>query len=95
LLSRMAVYDVPAPTEEQAAAIGQRIYAGLLRELKLKNIDAELGAGVLQKLAEISPREMRKALLDGLGHAVASGRTTLLPEDVRIKSDTGKRRIGF
>lgn len=95
LLSRMAVYDVPTPTEEQAAAIGQRIYAGLLRELKLKNLDAELGTGVLQKLAEISPREMRKALLDGLGHAVASGRTSLLPEDVRIKSDSGKRRIGF
>lgn len=35
LLSRMAVYEVPAPTSEQAAAIAQRLYAGLLRELKL------------------------------------------------------------
>ncbi len=95
LLSRMAVYEVPSPTEEQAAAIGQRIYAGLLRELKLKDLDAELGAGVLQKLAEISPREMRKTLLDGLGFAVADGRTRLLPEDIRIKSDAGRRKIGF
>lgn len=95
LLSRMAVYEVPAPTSEQAAGIGQRMYAGLLRELKLKNLEPELGEGVLQKLAGISPREMRKALLDGLGGAVEEGRTRLLPEDIRVKADPGKRKIGF
>jgi ATP-dependent Lon protease len=30
-LNRMAVYEVPAPTPEQAAGIAQRMYAGLLR----------------------------------------------------------------
>jgi ATP-dependent Lon protease len=38
---------------------------------------------------------MRKALLDGLGYAVAAKRTSLVPEDVRVKADTGRRRIGF
>ncbi|QDZ27818.1 AAA family ATPase [Noviherbaspirillum sp. UKPF54] len=95
LLSRMAVYEVPAPNAEQAAAIAQRVYGGLLRELKLQNMEAELRGKVLDKLSEISPREMRKALLDGLGYAVAAGRTELLAEDVRVKSDSGKRRIGF
>lgn len=95
LLSRMAVYDVPPPTPEQAAGIGQRIYAGLLHELKLRDLDPELGDGVCEKLAEISPREMRKVLLDALGFAVADGRTALLPEDIRIRSEAGKRKIGF
>lgn len=95
LLSRMAVYEVPAPTPQQAAGIGQRIYAGLLRELKLKDLDTELKEGVLGKLADVSPREMRKALLDGLGYAVAAGRTALVPEDLHIKGDCGKRKIGF
>ncbi|HJV52252.1 MAG TPA: AAA family ATPase [Noviherbaspirillum sp.] len=95
LLSRMAVYEVPAPTHEQAAVIAQRVYAGLLRELKLQDMAAELSGKVLDKMAEISPREMRKALLDGLGFAVAAGRAELLPEDVRVKNDAGKRRIGF
>ncbi|WP_238482358.1 AAA family ATPase [Noviherbaspirillum aridicola] len=95
LLSRMAVYDVPAPTTEQAAVIAQRVYAALLRELKLKQIDENLSENVLDKLAEVSPREMRKALLDGLGHAVAAGRDRLVPEDVRVKSDPARRRIGF
>jgi ATP-dependent Lon protease len=95
LLSRMAVYEVPSPTPEQAAGIGQRIYVGLLRDLKLKHLDTELSDGVLNKLSETSPREMRKALLDGLGFAVAAGRTALKPEDLRVRSDSGKRKIGF
>jgi ATP-dependent Lon protease len=95
LLSRMAVYEIPSPTTEQAAGIAQRIYIGLLRELKLKNLDADLSDPVLDKVAEVSPREMRKALLDGLGFAVAAGRTALVPEDLRIKTDSHKRKIGF
>ncbi|MGH8806666.1 MAG: AAA family ATPase [Noviherbaspirillum sp.] len=95
LLSRMAVYEVPAPTPEQAAGIAKRVYAGLLRELKLRHVDENLPDSVLDKLSEVSPREMRKALLDGLGFAVAAGRSSLVPEDVRMKGDHGKRKIGF
>lgn len=95
LLSRMAVYEVPVPTTEQAAIIARRVYAALLRELKLKQIDEDLSENVLDKLSEVSPREMRKALLDGLGHAVAAGRDHLVPEDVRLRQDAGRRRIGF
>jgi len=95
LLSRMAVYDVPSPTPEQAAVIAQRVYDGLLKELRLKNVDEDLPDNVLDKLSDVSPREMRKALLDGLGFAVAAGRSSLVPEDLRLKSDSGKRRIGF
>jgi ATP-dependent Lon protease len=95
LLSRMAVYDVPSPTPEQSAVIAQRVYDGLLKELRLKNVDEDLPDNVLDKLSDVSPREMRKALLDGLGFAVAAGRSSLVPEDLRLKSDGGKRRIGF
>ncbi|TFW10195.1 AAA family ATPase [Oxalobacteraceae bacterium OM1] len=95
LLSRMAVYEVPSPTPDQAAGIAQRIYAGLLKELKLKEMDADLPANVLDKMTEVSPREMRKSLLDGLGFAVAAARSALTPEDIRLKPDPVKRRIGF
>ncbi len=95
LLSRMAVYEVPVPTPDQAAGIAQRVYIGLLRELRLENVDEDLPDNVLGKLSEVSPREMRKALLDGLGFAVAAGRRSLVPEDVRLKADPGKRKIGF
>jgi ATP-dependent Lon protease len=95
LLSRMAVYEVPAPTPEQAAGIAQRIYAGLVAELKLFKFAHELPTAVLDKLAGVSPRDMRKTLLDGLGYAAADGRDEVTVQDIRIKPAPGKSRIGF
>jgi ATP-dependent Lon protease len=95
LLSRMAVYQVPAPTPEQAAGIAQRVYAALLRELKLHKMEPELRAAVLERLSDVSPREMRKTLLDGLGFAVASGRAALKLEDIRLRPDPCRRKMGF
>jgi ATP-dependent Lon protease len=96
LLNRMAVYEVPAPTPEQAAGIAQRMYAGLLRELKLAvRSRRRSGDAVLDKLAGVSPRDLRKTLLDGLGYAVADGRERVLAADIRIKPALGRKRIGF
>ena len=95
LLNRMAVYEVPTPTPEQAAGIAQRMYAGLRDELNLAAFDPQLGETVLDKLAGVSPRDLRKTLLDGLGHAVAAGRERVSVDDIRIKPTPGKGRIGF
>jgi ATP-dependent Lon protease len=95
LLNRMAVYEVPAPTLEQAAGIAQRIYAGLLRELNLPAFEPLLAETVLDKLAAVSPRDLRKTLLDSLGYAVAAGRDHVAADDVRLKPTPGKGRIGF
>ena len=95
LLNRMAVYDVPAPTPRQAAGIAQRIYQGLLKALNLAAFDPLLDEAVLERLAGVSPRDLRKTLLDGLGHAVADGREHVVAADIRIKATPGKGRIGF
>jgi ATP-dependent Lon protease len=95
LLNRMAVYEVPAPTPEQAAGIAQRIYASLLRELKLTAFEDKLADAVLDKLVGVSPRDLRKTLLDSLGYAVAANREHVNVEDVRLKPTPGKGRIGF
>ncbi|GAB3397660.1 AAA family ATPase [Massilia agilis] len=95
LLNRMAVYEVPAPTPEQAASIAQRMYRALLGELNLQGFDDQLAGAVLDKLAPVSPRDLRKTLIDALGYAVADGRTRLALEDVRIKGTPGRSRIGF
>ncbi len=95
LLNRMAVYEVPAPTLEQAAGIAQRMYASLLKELNLDGFDERLMDAVLDKLAPVSPRDLRKTLLDSLGYAVADGRSHVTLDDVRLKPTPGKGRIGF
>ncbi|RJG06059.1 hypothetical protein D3870_08590 [Noviherbaspirillum cavernae] len=57
--------------------------------------EAALPESVLGKLSDMSPGEMRKALLDGMSFAVTAGRNTLIVDDVRFKSDGCKRKIGF
>ncbi|GAB3426855.1 AAA family ATPase [Massilia solisilvae] len=95
LLNRMAVYEVPPPTPEQAASIAQRMYRSLLGELNLQGFDDQLAGAVLDKLAPVSPRDLRKTLIDALGYAVADGRSHVALEDVRIKGTPGRARIGF
>ncbi|HWJ93714.1 MAG TPA: AAA family ATPase [Telluria sp.] len=95
LLNRMAVYEVPAPTPEQAAGIAQRMYRMLLGELNLQGFDERLSDVVLDKLAPVSPRDLRKTLIDSLGYAVEAGRGHVVVEDVRLKATPGKGRIGF
>ena len=95
LLNRMAVYEVPAPTREQAAGIAQRMYGSLLRELNLHGFEERLAEAVLDKLAPVSPRDLRKTLLDSLGYAVADGREHVNVEDIHLRPMPGKARIGF
>ncbi|MES2299004.1 MAG: AAA family ATPase [Pseudomonadota bacterium] len=95
LLNRMAVYEVPVPTPEQAAGIAQRIYGALLRELNLAKFAPQLGAAALDKLIPVSPRDMRKTLLDSLGYAVAAGRDEVGADDIHLKPTPGRARIGF
>jgi ATP-dependent Lon protease len=47
LLNRMAVYQVPAPTAEQAAGIAQRIYRALLQEINLAMFATRLEPAVI------------------------------------------------
>ncbi|QOL49970.1 AAA family ATPase [Massilia litorea] len=95
LLNRMAVYEVPAPTASQAAGIAQRMVAALLVELNLPGFDARLPDAVLDKLAPVAPRDLRKTLLDSLGYAVADGRAHVTVADVRLRGVPGRARIGF
>lgn len=94
LLNRMAVYEIPKPSIEQTAAIGKRMFEGLLKELSLTGFSTDIGNDVIAKLSEVAPRDMRKILLDGLGHAVESGRKELCVTDLHMKIKT-KSRIGF
>ena len=51
---------------------------------------------VLEQLASIPPRDMRKLLLDAFGTAQLAGRDHLVPEDIDSRKLCGRRaRVGF
>jgi len=95
ILNRMHVYEIDPPDAEGAARIAQAIY----REIRGahdwgKTFPEAPGAMVLEKLAALSPREMRRAVLAAFGNAKIAGRAELRPEDVQ-DARALKRRIGF
>jgi ATP-dependent Lon protease len=96
ILNRMNVYEIEPPDAEGARRIAQ----GLYRDIRGahawgKKFPEELDGGVLQKLASIAPREMRRALMGAFGNAKLAGRTELLADDLMLERTFKRQRIGF
>jgi len=95
ILNRMNVFEVPAPTREQARAIAQRLYRALREEHGWgRRFAPEATDEVLDALAELAPREMRRALMTGFGNARLAERDALAAEDLP-RAGNGKPRAGF
>jgi len=95
ILNRMHVYEIEAPDADGAARIALAIY----REIRGahdwgKRFPQAPAAAVTEKLAALSPREMRRAVLAAFGNAKIAGRAELRPEDVQDARGQ-RRRIGF
>ena len=95
ILNRMHVYEIEPPDAEGAARIALAIY----REIRCahdwgKRFPEAPAAAVVDKLAALSPREMRRAVLAAFGNAKVAGRAELRPEDVQDARGP-RRRIGF
>ena len=59
-----------------------------------KHFDPEPDNDVLECLAEMAPRDMRRALMTGFGNARLAGQRTLKVDDIP-KASQGKSKIGF
>jgi ATP-dependent Lon protease len=95
ILNRMHVYEIEPPDAEGAARIALAIY----REIRGahdwgKRFPESPDATVVEKLAALSPREMRRAVQSAFGNAKLAGRAELGPEDIQ-DGRGAKRRIGF
>ena len=94
ILSRMAVYDVPSPTKDEAFFIAQRIYDGIRAELQW-DFEPSLPESIYELVTAIPPREMRKKLMDAMASAVRDKRQALRPTDLKATHAKQTRGIGF
>ncbi|GIX22794.1 MAG: ATPase AAA [Caldimonas sp.] len=95
ILNRMNVYTVPAPDREAARKIALRLYASIRAEHDWgARFEPEPQEAVLDRLAELAPREMRRAWMTAFGNAKLERRSRI---EVRDLPDLGTRRspIGF
>jgi ATP-dependent Lon protease len=95
ILNRMNVFEIDAPTHDQARCIARNLYRAIRAEHGWGARFAEDPADdVLDLLAELAPREMRRALMTGFGNARLAQRGEIETGDLP-KCGNAKGRIGF
>ncbi len=93
--NRMNVFWVDAPDPDAARQIARNLYRSIRDAHGWgQRFDAEPGDDVLDQLAELAPRDMRRALLTGFGNARLDNRDTMLAGDLP-RASARKGGIGF
>lgn len=95
ILNRMNVFEIEPPSPEAARQIACNLYQTIRSEHGWgQRFAPEPASNVLEALAELAPREMRRALMTGFGNARLAGRDQITTDDLPRPSQ-GKSRIGF
>jgi ATP-dependent Lon protease len=95
ILNRMNVYAIDRPDADGSRRIALAVYRDIL-DAHHWQFPAQPSEGVLERLAAIPPRDMKKLLLDAFGTARLAGRDELVPEDIDARKLCGRKaRVGF
>ena len=95
ILNRMNVYSIDRPDAEGSRRIALAVYREIL-DAHNWPFPAEPSESVVDRLASVPPRDMRKLLLDAFGTAQLANRDYLVLEDIDAKKLCGRRaRVGF
>lgn len=95
IINRMNVFEVKAPSFEAARRIAFNMYVSIRNGHGWGNkFSPEPTDDVLDALAKLGPREMRRALMEGFGNTRLNNRDIIMPEDLG-KKGAEKTNIGF
>ena len=95
ILNRMNVFEIEAPSFEAARRIARNLYQSIRAEHGWgERFDAEPADDVLDQLATLAPRDMRRSLMTGFGNAQLDRRGAITVEDLP-RSSSPKGKMGF
>lgn len=95
IMNRMNVFEIEAPSPEEARRIARNLYRSIRAEHDWGRLLAEDPSDdVLDQLATLAPREMRRALMTGFGNARLARRDEVRVDDLP-RASAGKTRMGF
>ena len=95
ILNRMNVFEIESPSPEAARQIARQLYDSIRGDHDWGRLLAvEPGPDVLDQLATLAPRDMRRALMTGFGNARLAGRDEVRSEDLP-RASAARSRIGF
>lgn len=96
ILNRMNVYEVQMPDRDAARAIAQRLYVGIRAAHDWgRRFEPEPADEVLDALAALAPREMRRAWMTAFGNARLDGRDRIELRDLPAGGGGRRGPIGF
>ena len=95
IMNRMNVFEIEAPSFEAARQIAHHMYVSILGEHDWGlRFAPEPADDLLDLLAELAPREMRRALMTGFGNARLASRAEVVAADLPKPGDR-RSKIGF
>jgi ATP-dependent Lon protease len=95
ILNRMNVFEIEAPTFEAARQIARNLYASIRSDHGWgAQFDPDPSDDLLDQLAELAPRDMRRALMTAFGNARLDDRGQLAVDDLP-KAGSAKGKLGF
>jgi ATP-dependent Lon protease len=95
ILNRMNVFEIEAPSFPEARRIARHLYVAIRSEHGWgSRFEAEPSDDLLDQLAELAPRDMRRALMTGFGNARLQDRCEISVDDLP-KAGSAKGKIGF
>lgn len=94
ILNRMNVYEVPRPDRDAARSIAAALYRSIVADHDW-GFPPEAEAEVLDCLAGMPPRDMKKRLLAAFGTAKLDGRDHLESRDFNTSGNGRTRKMGF
>lgn len=95
ILNRMNVFEIEAPDADAARQIARQLYESIRSEHDWGQFfHSEPEPDVLDRMADLPPREMRRALITGFGNARLDGRDKVLVDDLP-RANPVKTRVGF
>lgn len=99
LLSRFHRFEIQLPSPEQYLGLIQRLYQQMAQEMDLaERFPSALDAAAVDRLSELSVREIKRALRTAFVRAVRAQRTVLEFDQIdlmRKSGQPGKRLAGF
>jgi ATP-dependent Lon protease len=96
ILNRMNVYEVQAPSREAAHQIARRLYASIRCAHDWgSRFEPDPAHDVLDRMADLAPREMRRAWMTAFGNAKLDHRDHVLTRDLPDLAAGKRQAIGF
>ncbi len=95
ILNRMNVFEIDAPSFDAARSIAANLYRSIRADHGWgARFDADPSNDLLDQLAELAPRDMRRALMTGFGNARLDNRCEISVDDLP-KAGSAKGKLGF